>query len=137
MPDASTAGPDGRPPIELKVEYKRLNSFFADYTRNISRGGTFIKTGRPLPVGSQFMFRLSVPRLPKPLSIHGEVEAGRPRRRGEASGMSIRFVYRLGDSREQIARTVDELMIDSLGQRLHAMLMERGAARAAGEEAGS
>ena len=28
--------------IELKVEYKRLNSFFADYTKNISKGGTFI-----------------------------------------------------------------------------------------------
>ena len=31
-----------RRPIELKVEYKRLNTFFADYTKNISRGGTFI-----------------------------------------------------------------------------------------------
>jgi hypothetical protein len=28
-----------RRPIELKVEYKRLNTFFADYTKNISRGG--------------------------------------------------------------------------------------------------
>ena len=42
---------DARSPIELKVEYKRLNTFFADYTKNISRGGTFIKTARPLPVG--------------------------------------------------------------------------------------
>src|SRR5690348_1888069 len=32
-----------RVPIELKVEYKKLNSFFADYTKNISKGGTFIK----------------------------------------------------------------------------------------------
>ena len=37
-----------RAPIELKVEYKRLNSFFADYTRNISRDGMFIKTLKPL-----------------------------------------------------------------------------------------
>ena len=28
----------GRAPIELKVDYKKLNSFFADYTRNISKG---------------------------------------------------------------------------------------------------
>ena len=41
-----------RQPIELKVEYKRLNTFFADYTKNISKGGTFIKTNRPLPVGT-------------------------------------------------------------------------------------
>ena len=30
--------------IELTVEYKRMNAFFADYTKNISRGGTFIRT---------------------------------------------------------------------------------------------
>ena len=41
-----------RAPIELKVEYKRLNTFFADYTKNISRGGTFIATDKPLPVGT-------------------------------------------------------------------------------------
>ncbi|HKO52206.1 MAG TPA: PilZ domain-containing protein, partial [Polyangiaceae bacterium] len=45
-----------RAPIELKVEYKRLNTFFADYTKNISRGGTFIATDKPLPVGTDFVF---------------------------------------------------------------------------------
>jgi len=30
---------EARAPIELKVEYKRLNTFFYDYTKNISRGG--------------------------------------------------------------------------------------------------
>jgi type IV pilus assembly protein PilZ len=52
-----------RAPIELKVEYKRINSFFADYTRNISKGGTFIKTTKPLAIGttssSNFRFRSS------------------------------------------------------------------------------
>ena len=47
-----------RAPIELKVEYKRLNTFFADYTRNISRGGTFIGTDKPLKVGTEFVFAL-------------------------------------------------------------------------------
>ena len=41
-----------RAAIELNVEYKRLNTFFADYTRNISKGGTFIKTDKPLEVGT-------------------------------------------------------------------------------------
>ena len=52
----------GRAPIELKVEYKKLNTFFADYTRNISKGGTFIRTDHPLPVGTRFAFTLAVPR---------------------------------------------------------------------------
>ena len=69
-----TAQSSGKPPIELKVEYKRLNSFFADYAKNISRGGTFIKTSRPLPIGTEFVFRLRVPVLESQLFIHGEVK---------------------------------------------------------------
>ena len=65
---------EARSPIELKVEYKRLNTFFADYTKNISRGGTFIKTTRPLPVGTEFLFKLFVPGRGEPLTIHGEVQ---------------------------------------------------------------
>ena len=65
---------EARRPIELKVEYKRLNTFFADYTKNISRGGTFIKTSRPLPVGTEFLFKLFVPGRADPLTIHGEVQ---------------------------------------------------------------
>ena len=48
------------------MEYLQLNSFFADYTKNISRGGTFIATTRPLPLGTQFLFKLGVPTLPEP-----------------------------------------------------------------------
>ncbi len=64
---------EARRPIELKVEYKRLNTFFADYIKNISRGGTFIKTSRPLPVGTEFLFKLFVPGREVPFTIHGEV----------------------------------------------------------------
>ena len=47
-----------RIPIELKVEYRKLNTFFADYTKNICKGGTFIRTKRPLSVGTKFLFKL-------------------------------------------------------------------------------
>lgn len=118
-----------RAPIELKVEYKRLNSFFADYTRNISRGGTFIKTTRPLPIGTEFLFKLFVPNLDEPLHIQGEVqwlvtEADIGDDHPEA-GMGIRFTYRLGSSQEEIDRVVERLMVDSLGQRLYARLMDQ------------
>jgi type IV pilus assembly protein PilZ len=119
-----------RRPIELKVEYKRLNTFFADYTKNISRGGTFIKTSRPLPVGTEFLFKLFVPGRNEPLTIHGEVQRivsgtdvdgdGTP-----DEGMAIRFVYREGDPQAEIARVVEGLMTDSLGPRLYAKLMEQ------------
>jgi type IV pilus assembly protein PilZ len=123
-----------RAPIELKVEYKRLNSFFADYTKNISRGGTFIKTGRPLPIGTEFLFKLFVPQLDSALEIHGVVawivtDAEVADGSQEEAGMGIRFVYREGASREEVARIVERLMVDSLGQRLYTRLMDRAKER--------
>jgi type IV pilus assembly protein PilZ len=121
---------DVRAPIELKVEYKRLNAFFADYTKNISQGGTFIKTGRPLPIGTEFLFKLYVPQLERALELHGEVQwivsdAEVAAGRHEEAGMGIRFVYREGASRDEVQRVVEKLMVDSLGQRLYTRLMER------------
>src|SRR5262245_35726214 len=54
---------DNRIPIRLEVEYRRLHSFLADYTANISKGGTFVRTRQPRDVGTQFVFAL---RLPEP-----------------------------------------------------------------------
>jgi type IV pilus assembly protein PilZ len=121
---------DTRRPIELKVEYKKLNTFFADYTKNISRGGTFIKTRRPLPVGTEFLFKLFVPGRTEPLTIHGEVQriisGVDVDHDGKADeGMAIRFVYREGDPQAEIARIVEGLMTDSLGARLTAKLVDQ------------
>src|SRR5687767_7856500 len=62
-----------RTPIVLRVEYTKLNAFFADYTTNISQGGTFIRSDDPLGVGTVFQFRLSVPRLDVPIALTGQV----------------------------------------------------------------
>lgn len=122
-----------RAPIDLKVEYKRLNRFFFDYTRNISRGGTFIKTTRPLPIGTSFLFRLFVPTLTEPLVLHGEVRwihapGGAPEPVGEAPhdaehGMGIQFVFANDEERRGIERVVERMMVDSLGPLIYAHLM--------------
>ena len=62
-----------RAPIALKIEYRKLNTFFADYTKNISKGGTFIKTEQPLPVGTRFVFTLWLPQREKPFELAGVV----------------------------------------------------------------
>ncbi|HVP68242.1 MAG TPA: TIGR02266 family protein [Anaeromyxobacteraceae bacterium] len=102
-----------RAPIELQVDYKKLNSFFADYTKNISKGGTFIKTQKPLPPGTRFLFRLIVPGQPEPFELSGEVmhaegERGDP-------GMGIRFVWTDDGRRQAFEAAVEALMTDSLG----------------------
>ena len=117
-----------RAPIELKVEYRRLNTFFADYTKNISRGGTFIKTAKPLPVGTDFLFKLFVPTLEEPIEIAGVVqwviEPGNEAP-GEHPGMGIQFKYESMNQRDTIESTVEKLMIDSLGRHIYEKLQRR------------
>jgi len=114
-----------RVPIALKVEYKRINSFFADYTKNISRGGTFIRTSNPLSIGTEFMFHLQVPSLEQPLQIKGKVQWVVPEGGGEEQepGMGIGFVYDSEADRDKIANTVENLMIGQLGPVLYFKLM--------------
>lgn len=122
---------DPREAIELKVEYERLNAFFADYTKNISRGGTFIHTRKPLPVGTEFLFQLLVPTLEAPLEIRGRVkwivepgEADGPDQ--PPPGMGIRFLYAGEEERRQVERLVERLMVDSLGHMVTRKLMAHG-----------
>src|SRR6266478_868010 len=86
-----------RAPVRLRIDYEQMNAFFADYTRNISKGSTFIKTSRPLEVGSRCQFSLSLPALPVPLVLEGEVvwilSAEAAQQSGAEPGMGIRFVF--------------------------------------------
>ncbi len=115
-----------RLPIALKVEYKRLNSFFADYTKNISRGGTFIRTKNPLSIGTEFMFHLQVPNLPEPLALRGKVQwivHEHEASEDEEPGMGIGFVYESEADRDRIANIVEKLVVDSLGSVLYEKLI--------------
>jgi len=117
-----------RAPIDLKVEYKKMNTFFADYTKNISKGGTFIKTERPLPVGTEFLFKLSLPERPAPFELRGvvmwlnqESEVQNPE--VEEMGMGIRFIFDEDSERLAFEGEVENLMIDALGMHLYEKLV--------------
>lgn len=112
-----------RAPIELKVDYKKLNSFFADYTKNISKGGTFIKTKKPLPIGTRFLFKLTVPQRNEPFELLGEVVWATTD--GEEPGMGIRFVYQQDTQRTEFEGVVEDLMASSLGVDLAQKLLNK------------
>ena len=124
-----------RAPIELKVEYKRLNTFFYDYTKNISKGGTFIKIDKPLPVGTVFLFNLLIPARTEPLPLRGEVRwvvrKGEPpppeAPAGHDLGMGIRFVYDSAEQQLALERAVEKMMVDRLGQLIYSRLVGGGA----------
>lgn len=112
--------------IELTVEYKRLNAFFADYTKNIGRGGTFIATGKPLPIGTEFTFRLVIPTLVEPLRLRGRVQwlvTPEDASDEQPAGMGIGFVYESEAERERIAGVVEQLMTAQLGRPLFEKLL--------------
>jgi type IV pilus assembly protein PilZ len=116
-----------RPAIELSVEYKRLNAFFADYTKNISRGGTFIKTDKPLPIGTEFIFKLSAPGASEPLALRGRVQwvmtEADAKAQGQDPGMGIGFIYASEDERERVIAIVEALMVKSLGSVIYEKLV--------------
>ncbi len=120
-----------RVPIELKVEYKRLNTFFADYTKNISKGGTFIRTNKALKIGTEFIFSLGVPQMDEPIKLTGRVmwvvkegEPPNPAAPDETDpGMGIRFIYESEEQKQMIHGAVEKLMVDSLGPLIYQKLM--------------
>lgn len=140
---------DDRAPITLRVDYKRLNTFFADYTKNISKGGTFIRTTRPLALGTQFKFVLSVPSVPAPnpdgtprkardasptppasveLELEGIVKwivSEAEATKAEPAGMGIQFIFDNDDDRRQVEELVANMMRDTLGKTLAAKLLGR------------
>jgi type IV pilus assembly protein PilZ len=105
----------------LRVEYKRLNSFFSDYTRNISKGGSFIRTDRPLPIGTEFVFCLVVPKLEAPLRLLGKVIWVVSTEQGTSEqppGMGIEFQYRGESERLEVEAWVTRVMVDELGEEI-------------------
>jgi type IV pilus assembly protein PilZ len=117
-----------RAPIELRVEYKRLNSFFADYTRNISKGGTYIRTDKPLPVGTELAFCLVVPRLDDPMRLVGRVVwivAPEGATEERPAGMGIEFQFHDDRQRRDIDAWVARAMVEELGEEITAGLLGR------------
>ena len=114
--------------ITLRVDYKRMNTFFADYAKNISRGGTFIRTTKPLDIGTEFIFVLSIPGQVDHLQLRGEVmwtvdesqtAEDRP------AGMGIRFRFAEDSERQDLDSFVGALMAEKLGGLVASKLLGR------------
>lgn len=117
----------------LKVDYKRLNTFFADYTKNISKGGTFIRTTKPLPLETEFAFVLTAPEPNQDgqsirLELTGVVKWVVPEAEAtddKPAGMGIQFVFKDDAERKRVETFVLDLMRTSLGERLTDKLLSR------------
>ena len=118
-----------RLPMELRIEYKKQNTFFYDYTHNISKGGTFIATGNPLPVGTRFKFRLAILGLEQDFQLNAEVVWVRTTEMARAAdqmpeGMGIKFIFDDESGMWQFEAAVKALMEKNLGERLTRKLLD-------------
>jgi type IV pilus assembly protein PilZ len=118
-----------RAPIRLRVDYEQMNSFFADYTTNLSKGGTFIKTSDPLEIGTICIFSFSLPALSEPLQLEGEVAWILPVdaavARKEEPGMGVRFLFKDRVAQREFEDLVERMMEDSLGPEVAQGLLNR------------
>ena len=129
-PSAGAHPAAGRAPIKLRVDYQQMNAFFSDYTKNISKGATFIKTRRPLPLSTRLTFQLALPALSEPLSLTGEVARvlslpGEQEGAGGEPGMEIRFLFEAESARRAFAEAVERLMVESLGREATAGILKK------------
>ncbi|MCB9536405.1 MAG: TIGR02266 family protein [Myxococcales bacterium] len=107
-------------PMEIRVEYKRLNAFISDLTRDLSGRGFFVRTDHPLALGTECLFTLKVPRLDEALTLRGVVrrvvtpaEAG-----DDEPGMGVELIFDDDAERQALQTVVDSLMVDHLGATL-------------------
>ena len=114
--------------ITLRVDYKRMNTFFADYAKNISKGGTFIRTNKPLEIGTEFVFVLSIPARSEQLKLKGEVVwvvSEEDSNEEKPAGMGIRFKFDADEERQSVDDFVNKLMEETLGAHLSEKLLAK------------
>lgn len=119
-----------RESIELVVRYQRMNTFFADYAKNISRGGTFVATSEPLPPDTEFVFSLGVPELEEPLQLRAKVmwtTAPEVATKARPAGMGIQFQYLDAEERRRTEGLIERMIVDQLGQRNADLILGRTA----------
>lgn len=58
---------------EIPVAYRSVGSFLTDWATNISRGGLFINTRKPLPVGTDVKILVQLPGTAFPYQLEGRV----------------------------------------------------------------
>jgi uncharacterized protein (TIGR02266 family) len=96
----------------LSLTYKDDQAFINAYTSNISTGGLFIKTEKPLRLGDQFLLRLQLPTLQEPLKVSCEVAWVRGPTEAtakEPAGMGIKFIEMSKGDREALKKYLGKI----------------------------
>ncbi|MHB1846040.1 MAG: TIGR02266 family protein [Deltaproteobacteria bacterium] len=96
---------------EILVAYRTVDGFITDWAVNISKGGLFVNTRSPLPVGSRVRLIVSLPDAAFPFDLQGKVSWVNEFDNASnlVPGMGIEFVDIDDEKKTRIAGFVEKL----------------------------
>ena len=103
---------DKRAPLSLKVRFKSatVDEFIEQYATDISRGGIYIKSKQPMPIGTLLKFEFQLKDESKLIQGVGRVvwkrEAGEGATDANPSGMGIKFIKMDPESKALVEQIV-------------------------------
>ncbi len=92
----------------IQVTFKSQEQFIQEYTKDISKGGIFVATEKPLPVNSRVELILSIPNLSREVKVIGEVvhtvtnDNTSEKTYERVAGMGIQFLEFEGDGQKAL-----------------------------------
>ena len=76
----------------IQVNHHTVDSFFRDFADNISAGGMFIATPKPLKPGTQLSVEFLIPECDYPIRVKAKVAWSRSvPSEGQTRGMGVKF----------------------------------------------
>ncbi|WP_022852981.1 TIGR02266 family protein [Thermodesulfatator atlanticus] len=95
----------------FRVDYSTPEALFNEFAENISEGGMFIKTSRPLEIGTEIIIEFKLPLLKEPIKVKGKVEwnTDMPGIRKPTPGMGVSFQGLSSEDKEKINKIVRQL----------------------------
>ena len=103
-----------RVPQRLKIVYSAANMLVTSYLSNIGVGGVFIPAENPMPIGSRFDLKISLPDGEKDLDVRCEVVWMRKKNEKTvtgkiAPGMGVKFLNLPPEDKQRIERIIKSL----------------------------
>lgn len=115
MPNDDHAGPSAdelrrhsREPVTLVVEYEGADDLVADYTENLSSGGTFVNTAHEFEIGTEVQLVLSFPGLLAPIRLGAVVRWTRSGD-NEIRGVGLEFTELHGEAQRLLEQVVGRI----------------------------
>src|SRR5690625_2082747 len=94
----------GRVPVNQ--EFHCIDEYIAEYVSSISRGGVFIRSKNPLPVGTRVTLKFSVI-VDDIETVEGEGEVVRVENDGTEVGMGVAFTRLTAESKALIDQIIE------------------------------